>query len=211
MRNRMKRRRRATIGLRAKTGRAIFVVLSDAGDGAEHPQVLTKGELRLTDPKVPATFQPYHEVLDLPWERAKIAVRKTASIIEATATSSLSSLLRQLISDDFEVCGVGIVGAGDRNLEAIGGPHIRAHAAEGLLFRQMLDAAADTNKLYRRTFPERDLSEIAVSELGQRIEWLKQHLDEIGRNAERPWRADEKSAALAAWLTLASVHKKKER
>ncbi len=158
----MTARRKAFIGLKARTGRAIFVVLVER-DGDSYPQVLTKGELVLTDPKVAATFQPYHDVLDLPWERAKIAVRKAASIIEATATKSLSLLAREVNSDELEVCGVGIVGAPDRNLEAIGGPHIRAHAAEGLFFRQVLDAAADANKLYRRTFPERTLVEIAVS------------------------------------------------
>jgi hypothetical protein len=94
--------------------------------------------------------------------------------------------------------------APDRNLDAIGGPHIRAHAAEGLLFRQVLDAAVDANKLYRRTFSERDLVEIAISELGRDSDWIKRRLGEMGHSVERPWRADEKSATLAAWLTLAA-------
>ena len=199
----MSTQRRAFIGLRARTGRAIFVVIEDLRD-VSNPQVLKKGELVITDPKVAATFEPYHAVLDIPWERAKTAVRKTAAIVEARATKSLSSLVRQVASDNVEVWGVGIVGAPDRNLDAIGGPHIRAHAAEGLLFRQVLDAAVDANKLHRRTFPERDLVEIAISELGRDSDWIKRRLDEMGHSVERPWRADEKSATLAAWLTLAA-------
>ena len=52
------------IGLRAKTARAIVVVL---GGSADSPVVLLKSEIRLVDPKVPGTAQPYHEVMDLPW------------------------------------------------------------------------------------------------------------------------------------------------
>ena len=54
-----------SIGLRAKTGRAIAVVI---GGSTENPIVLQKAELKLTDPKMPATAQPFHEVMDLPWE-----------------------------------------------------------------------------------------------------------------------------------------------
>ena len=59
----MKESNLVSIGLRAKTARAIVVVL---GGSTDSPAVLAKTEIKLADPKVPATAQPYHEVMDLP-------------------------------------------------------------------------------------------------------------------------------------------------
>jgi len=153
-------------------------------------------------------MQPYHEVLDLPWEKAKAAVRKTATKIEAVASEALAGVVRQARSDGLLVCGVGIVGAPDRNLEKIGGSHIRAHAAEGVLFRQVLEFAAAANGLPVRRFDDRSLDDTAARELHFSTAKLKTRLQEVGRTAGRPWRADEKAAAAAAWLALAAFGEK---
>src|SRR5438045_9652960 len=112
----------ASIGLRAKTGRAIAVVLTGPTNS---PSVIKRLELSTVDPAVPATFQPYHEVLDLPWEQAQKKVKAIAKKIERAATKALKGLVKEIESDGFKVIGVGIVGAGDRNLEKIGSTHIR--------------------------------------------------------------------------------------
>jgi len=190
-----------SIGLRAKTARAIAVVLSG---GPDSPRVVKRTELILADPRVPATAQPYHEVMELPWEEAKVRVRKIASKIEAVTSKALECLVRDLRAGGFLVCGVGVVGAGNRNLEKIGSTHIRAHAAEGVLFRQVLEFAAAANGLPCRTFDERSLEETASRELERPATTLKTKLAEIGKLAGPPWRADEKAAATAAWLALAS-------
>ena len=85
-----------SIGLRAKTGRAIAVVL---GGSIEAPVVLLKTEIKLVDPKVPATAQPYHEVMDLPWEQSQRAVRKYAAAIERTAQKALAKLIEEQASN----------------------------------------------------------------------------------------------------------------
>ncbi len=190
-----------TIGLRAKTARAIAVVL---GGRLDAPQVLKRMELKLADPAFPETSQPYHEVLDLPWEKAQAAVRKIASRIEKLASKEIARLVREAQAEGAIVCGVGIVGAGDRNLEKIGSTHIRAHAAEGVLFRQVLEVGAAANALPNRRFDERTLDDTAVSELKLPIAKIKAHVAEMGRAAGSPWRADEKAAATAAWLALAA-------
>src|SRR5262245_34174325 len=190
-----------SIGLRAKTGRAVAVVLS--GD-VDAPHILKRTEIRLHDPASPATFQPYHEVLDLPWDKAQIAVRKIAAKIEKIATKEIGRLVRESQADGATVCAVGIVGAGERNLEKIGSTHIRAHAAEGVLFRAVLEAGAAGNGLPNRRFDERSLDKTAESELNVSAAKIKATLAEMGRSAGSPWRADEKAAAIAAWLALAS-------
>ena len=195
----MNRSKLVSIGLRAKTGRAIAVVL---GGTSEAPLVLTKSELTLTDPKISATAQPYHEVMDLPWEESQKAVRKSAAVIEALARKALARLIKEIQSQGLKVSGAAIVGARDRDLARIGNYHIRAHAAEGVLFRRVLDLAADANGIKRRTFSDRELEQTAVAELGTEAAVVKRKLNELGRSLEPPWRADEKQAATAAWLVL---------
>jgi len=195
----MKKSNLVSIGLRAKTGRAVAVVLGGAIDS---PQVLKKEEISLADSKVPSTAQPYHEVMNLPWEESQQAVRKSAGRIEAIARKALARLIREQRSNGREVSGVGIIGAKDRELARIGNAHIRAHAAEGVLFRRVLDLAADANGLRRRTFPDREFDQIAQTELGHRSAAMKRMVNDLGRSLAPPWRTDEKQAATAAWLVL---------
>ena len=192
----MKKSNLVSIGLRAKTARAIAVVL---GGPSDEPLVLKKFEMALADPKIAATTQPYHEVMDLPWAESEKAVRKSARAIEAIAQKALGRLIKELQSDGMNVAGVGIVGAKDRDLARLGNFHIRAHAAEGVLFRRVLDLAADANGVKRRTFPDREFAELAVNELSSGV---KQKLNDLGRTLPPPWRTDEKQAATAAWLVL---------
>jgi hypothetical protein len=194
-----------SIGLRAKTARAIAVVLAGPVDS---PRVVKRVEVVLSDPAMHSTSQPYHEVMDLPWERATVAVRKSAKKIESIASKALARLIGDAQGEGYVVRAVGIVGAGNRNLGKIGSTHIRAHAAEGVLFREVLEVAAAANKVRSRTFDQRSLDETAALELQLPIAKLKRCLGEMGRGAGSPWRADEKAAATAAWLALASHGRK---
>src|SRR5437868_5244759 len=159
----MTRSNLVSIGLRAKTGRAIAVVL---GGSSEAPVVLLKTEIKLVDPKVPGTAQPYHEVMDLPWEQSQRAVRKYAAAIERVAQKALAKLIEEQRSNGRQIAGVGIVGAPDRDLARIGNPHIRAHAAEGVLFRRVLDLAAQSNGLKWQVFSDRKSDQAMTDKLG---------------------------------------------
>ena len=194
----------AAIGLKAKTGRAIAVVLSDPTDA---PQLIKRTELILTDPRVPATFQPYHEVMDLPWSESEKRVVPFIRAIEKIAAKALAELVHELRSQDVRVVGVGIAGAADRDLSKIGGYHIRAHAAEGLLFRQVLEFAAKANKLPHCVFIEKKLQPEAISKLRCTIVKLNNSLKTLGRSAGPPWRTEQRVAATAAWLALMNERK----
>ena len=189
----------ASIGFRAKTERAVAVALTSSNSV---PKYLNRWEVSLSDPLVPATGQPHHEVMELPWVEAQSAVRPFESRIESIAVEVLAALLSELGSSGYSVGGIGVVGSTDRKLERIGNPHIRAHAAEGMLFRRVLEVAATSHKLRWRSFSDRDLDDVAGSEIGRNLQEIQQTLSTIGRSAGRPWRADERAAATAAWLTL---------
>jgi len=187
------------IGLRAKTGRAIAVVLGGSPDA---PTVLMKSEIKLVDPRLPQTAQPYHVVMELPWEDSQRKVQKLARAIERVAKRAVADLVRQQQSSGNFVCGVGIVGAPDRDLARIGNFHIRAHAAEGVLFRKVLNVAAEASGLKWRLIPDKDFETLTKSELGAKAARTKRQISELGRTVPAPWRADEKQAAVAAWLML---------
>jgi hypothetical protein len=101
-----------------------------------------------------------------------------------------------------EVVGVAIAGSADRDLSKIGNFHIRAHAAEGLLFRRVLEFAAQANNLPFRSLVEKSLQTEAASELNCTISKLNHSLTALGHSAGPPWRADQRVAATAAWLSL---------
>ena len=195
----MKKSNLVSIGLRAKTGRAIAVVL---GGSIDTPVVLLKTEIKLVDPKVPDTAQPYHAVMDLPWEESQRAARKYAVAIERTAKKALAKLIDEQASNGRKIAGAGILGAPDRDLARIGNPHIRAHAAEGVLFRRVLDLAAQSNGLKWQVFSDRNFDEAMAGKLGAKHARVKRMLNELGRSVSPPWRSDEKQAAMAAWLIL---------
>ena len=190
----------AAIGLRARTGRAVAVIL--AGSSGT-PRGVMRRELTLTSPVMPATLQPYHDVMELPWKRARVRAREAEFVIEAVATEAIREILLECRSRGLEVTGLGVVGSPDRDLEAIGNPHIRAHAAEGILFRRALEVAAERNGLGQIREAESGLEARAASELGLPLSTVKARLAEFGTTLGRPWRVDERTAAAAAWLALA--------
>ena len=167
------------LGFRSKTGRAIAVVLtSDRGA----PSFVWRGEVALCDdPEV----GPYHRVMELPWPEAQAAVREFVAPIEKLALRAVQDVIARM---SMPIRAIGVVGSPPRNIDRIGNPHIRAHAAEGILFRRVLEQAAETLAIPCIGFSDRDLdTSIARS---------------LGRIAGPPWRADERLAATAAWLAL---------
>lgn len=188
-----------TIGLRAKTARAIAVVL---GGSIDSPQIIAKTELKLADSDLPATAQPYHEVMDLTWPQSQAAVKAAARQIESIARTVLRDLIEKLQKDGKSVTAAAIIGARDRDLARIGNSHIRAHAAEGILFRHVLDTAVDDYGLRRETFADRDFDRIAKLRLGPQFVAIDESIRNLRRAVPAPWRTDERQAAMAAWLVL---------
>jgi hypothetical protein len=189
------------VGLRAKTARAVVVTIA-AGDG--FPEVVTRGEMVLATPANPEMFRPYQTAVDLPWERATKAARKAERAIEATAASALKDLVTGLCDTGVAVAGVGIVGAPERDLAAIDNPQTRATTAEAVLFRRVLQAAAAANNLRCECYPERDLESLLAARLDLPVDAIKARVAQFGERMGQPWRADEKAAAIAAWLASAA-------
>jgi hypothetical protein len=189
----------ATIGFRSKTGRAIAVAITGS---KKAPEFAGRWEVSLHDPEIPATGQPHHEVMELSWPEAQRAVRPFERQIEEIAAAALAGLAGELRARGFGLSAVGVTGSPDKSLEKIGNFHIRAHAAEGIFFRKVIETAAAKHKLRWSGFSDRDIMQTAAAKLGLREERFIDVLSGIGRAAGRPWRQDERAAAAAAWLVL---------
>jgi hypothetical protein len=135
--------------------------------------VLKRGELLLADSNEPDTWQPYHVVMDLPWDEAERAVQKTAHIVRVAGSKAIAEWARDARTLGFTLSSVGIVAGSLQDPSKIGSPHIRAHAAEGRLYREALERGADKLKLFRQCFAEDELYETAAAQLGFSVATLK--------------------------------------
>ena len=176
--------KRAAIGLKSKTGKAIAVAI------AAPLEYICREELTLCDA---STRQPYHDVMEMPWSESIVAVKPAIATIEKIAAVELRRFVESVESRGFDVAGIAVVGPAERNLERIGNPHIRAHAAEGVLFRAVIETAAKKNRLTSKAFVD-PAKEVTAAQ--------RKKIDGMKEIAGPPWRAEEKSAAMAACAML---------
>jgi len=189
----------ATLGFRVKTGRAILVAL--AGPAA-NPQILFRREVQLCDPKVPESRQPYHGGI-MPFVPATPqAVAQGRKAAERTAVAVVTALSGELHAAGYSLAGVALVVSSNPDPARIGSRHIRAHALEGILFREVLEAGAHAASVPATLVLEREALALTSRALRRPEARLQRALAGFGAQAGRPWRAEEKSAALGAWLAL---------
>lgn len=184
----------AVLGIRVKSGWASAVLI-----GAEHssPVFLHRGRLLLADPKVPKSSQPYHRGFGR-LQKDEAILEKLTGIVYAAAARSLAGFVNECHAKGHQPAAITLVVGSTIDPERIGNEHIRAHASEARLFRVALERAASAVNLSCVATRERDLRAVA-DRLGPK---LAARVDDLGRAAGRPWRADEKFAALAAWTSL---------
>jgi hypothetical protein len=91
----------------------------------------------------------------------------------------------------------------DPDLSQLKSAHVRAHALEGVLFREILEAGAAACGLPCLVLIENGAYERAAPVLERRPEDLKRAVAALGASVPKPWAAEEKTATLAAWLALA--------
>jgi hypothetical protein len=87
----------------------------------------------------------------------------------------------------------------------ISNPHIRAHALEGRLFRSVMAEILQDHEIRTEVLLERDAYPSVAARLKQSSDDMKRAIQDLGRSAparRRPWRAEQKLAALAALFAL---------
>jgi hypothetical protein len=123
------------------------------------------------------------------------------------AAWSIAGWVAECRDGGYQLVGAGVVVGSEVDPERIANPHIRAHAAEGRLFRSVVEDAVLACGLTCTTFVERELFANAAAILTRSEASLKGDLAELGHGLNRPWRQEQKAAAAAAWVVLASIRR----
>ena len=190
---------RTAIGFRVKSGWATAVLLAGS---IKSPRVLDRCVIDLCDPDIPESRQPFHAALGVHEAADEKVVVPLRKIVEHCANRSVTKLIKEYRSSGHDLCGAGLVVGSEIDPAMIKNPHIRAHALEGRLFRQVLEAALRSNGLDCLIVVEREIYNIAATRLSKPENELKRTVTELGRALSGPWRSDEKTATLTAWLAL---------
>jgi hypothetical protein len=189
-----------TLGLKVHIGWAAVVAV---GGSPDDPRVLAKTRIDLA-----TTFEEgavFHMGQELPLEKARAFVRDSELRFAARARAGLKAFIAGLGA---RVVGAGMVAAAPRQLppfEAILKAHPLVHAAEGELYRRVFaEAAAELGAAPARVPPD-TLASRAAAALALTPARLAARLAALGKASGKPWAADQKQAALVAWLTLTTA------
>jgi|SRR5215813_1553912 len=150
------------------------------------------------DPKEPRFV--YHAAAKLSLEAAKQLVRESTAMAQRRAQESLSKIVGELRNRGHDVVAAALIGANrplESTLEKILGVHSLIHAAEGELFRGAILRASEALGVPASTVPAGELYARAAKAQGSSEVTLRQHLQQAGRIAGRPWAQDQKEALLA--------------
>ena len=186
------------VGFRVKSGWAVAVLLAGPS-GA--PRALNRRVVDLSDESVPESKQPYHAAMGR-LEEDGIKIRQRTKVVQRVAARSLAVLLDEFRAPGYAVDKAGLVVGSQIDPRTISNPHIRAHALEGQLFRKVLEDELKTQGLSCSVVVERYAYTHAAEVLKRSEGDLKRTLSGLGRQLGGPWRAEDKVAALVAWMAL---------
>jgi len=190
----------AALGFRVKSGWAVAVLLAGP---VGSPHVLDRRVIQLCDPTIPGSKQPHHASMGtLQTDEPK--VERLRKLIAKAALGSVTEMMKDYKSEGHQLRRATLVVGSDIDPAKISNPHIRAHALEGRLFRTVLQDALRSCGLECSVIVERNAYKQAAGGLKRSEPELKQLLKQLGHSVEGRWSADEKLAALAAWLALVS-------
>lgn len=191
------------LGFAPHSGWAVVVGVSDAGAGL---RVLLRDRVDLADPGQPESRQPYHAVEGSAIGEAARRLSAYAATAERMAHEALRQISSRLAGQGHGVIGVGILDAAGRaggSLADTLASHALIHTADGNHFRNALAGAASRCRLATLRVRARDLDREAASAIGKAPQALHRALKDFAREVGPPWGADQKAAALLAWLVLA--------
>jgi hypothetical protein len=172
------------------------------GGPAASPRFLARLYIPLVDMDDDEARQPYHVVTEQDEERGMMLVRQSSKTARASASRATRGLIDQARNSDYEVRAAVLVVGSDTNPASIRQPHVRAHALEGRLYREAVEGAVSQCGLASRVLVERDALGTPEEAVGKPRAELSAAFKTFAKEAGRPWRLQEKAAALAAWVAL---------
>ncbi len=196
--------KRAALGFAPHSGWAACVAL---GGDAREPLLLARERVELAAAGDAEAKQPYHAAEELPFAEAKRAIARFLADATKRARAGVESVATRVETAGYTLEGASILQASGRpglELASILASHALIHGADGNHFRIALAAACAKRELPVGGVRERDLAARAESALRRSHDELNAHLAALGKGVGPPWGADQRRAALLAWLVLAA-------
>jgi hypothetical protein len=115
---------------------------------------------------------------------------------------SIAKLLAGCQQQNFRIKRAALVVGSQIDPCLVANAHVRAHALEGQLFRSVLQESLQAHCIRSDILIEREAYGKAAVELKQSNENVRRVIQNFGRDTKAPWRAEQKLAAVAAWVAL---------
>lgn len=179
------------IGLRIKSGFAIASIVTKGRDGFSIEAVCT---VALASEELPQSRFPYHPTIELPERQGAALSAKAVKEVQRVAAREMSKLLEEYAG----IKRAGIVVGSVIDPDSLGNPHVRVHALEGKLFREVVTKALAEQGIDCGVLVERDAYAKAAADVSATEQRLRAEIAALGHGRIKPWRSEEKLATLAA-------------
>jgi hypothetical protein len=195
--------RTAAMSFAPHSGWAAMIVLGSAN---AELKVLARARIELIDDRDPESKQPYHAVEAVCVEEAMGRLDGYMAVAKSMAAAGIQAQREHLKAHGYQLRCVGVLESAGRkppSLASILASHALIHAADGDHFRNALAVAAEQLGLTVYRIQARTLEEQAAAILRRPKAQLLDTVNALGRQVGSPWGADQKKAALLAWLIMA--------
>jgi hypothetical protein len=196
---------RCVLGFAPHCGWAAVVMLAG---GSDAPLLLARERIELSEAQLVGSKQPYHAIEALPPAAARQRLQRLEASAGGLAAAALEQLAGRAQTAGVTLSAAGILDAAGRSgatLEAILASHALIHTADGNHFRTSIARACEMRGLPVTRVPKRTLAAHAATALRRPPAQLAAYVMALGRTVGAPWGADQKAAALLAWLLLGAA------
>jgi hypothetical protein len=123
-------------------------------------------------------------------------------VVRSIAQLSIATLIAAYRGNGYAIARAALVVGSQVDPDSIANPHIRAHAFEGQLFRSVLKEALQAHRIRTEVLIERNAYAQGAMKLEESNEYVRRVIQNFGQATQRSWRAEQKLAALGAWIAL---------
>lgn len=183
------------IGLRIKSGFAIAAIVSKSSAGFA---IETLRTVALSTQELPQSRFPFHPTIELPERQGAALADKAVKEVRRTATREM----RELLQANAGIKRAALVAGSLIDPDSLGNPHVRVHALEGKLFREVVVEALAEHGIDCGVLVERDAYAKVAADASMQEQQLRTQIAALGKGRIKPWRSEEKLATLAAWWKL---------
>jgi hypothetical protein len=169
--------------------------------------ISARRRIEMADSQLPGSLQPYHAAEGRDLDEAAALLRRLRESARRMAEQGLRQVVRDVRELGLEIAGCAILQSSARvgsDLATTLSSHALIHTADGNHFREALRRASERLDLRVTEIRERELLGRAAELLALSPAQIPKKLTELGRSVGPPWTQDQKYAAMAALVVLAS-------